>query len=80
MLLGNYQFSDLFALSLKYSHESADNLIPSIDYTSDRFTLAFLFTITQNFGINLEYSHTEIEIGNLDTDTDEIYVEGLYSF
>jgi hypothetical protein len=80
MLLGNYQFTDFFGLTLKYSHEDADNLLPSIDYSSDRFTLALLFSITQQFGINFEYSHTEIEIGNVDSDADEIYLEGLYTF
>ncbi|MAH26380.1 MAG: hypothetical protein CMI19_05425 [Opitutae bacterium] len=79
MLLGNYQFTDFFGLTLRYSHEDAENLVGN-DYVSDRITLAFLFSITQQFGINFEYSHTEIEIGSEDSDADEIYLEGLYTF
>ena len=80
MLLSNYQFTDFFGLTLRYSHEDGDNAIFGNDYETDRITLAFLFSITQQFGINFEYSHTEIEIGNVDSDADEIYLEGLYTF
>ena len=50
------------------------------DFESDRISLALLFSITQNFGINVEYSHTEIDTNLGDGDTDEFYVEGLVSF
>jgi hypothetical protein len=80
MILGNYQITDFFGLSLKYSHEDFDNLLPSIDYSSDRFTLALLFSITQQFGINFEYSHTEIDVGSLETHADEVYLESLFTF
>ena len=82
MLLGNYQFTDFFGLTLKYSHEDFSDLLgfDGIDYESDRITLALLFSVTQQLGINFEYSHTEIAIGSEDSDADEIYLEGLYTF
>ena len=53
MLLANYQFSDFFGATLRYSHMDFESM------ESDRVTFAFLFTITENFDINLEYSHTD---------------------
>ena len=81
MLMANYQFSNWFALTLRYSHEDVEDLLKSagvagLKYDSDRITLALLFSITQNFGINVEYSHTEFS----DDSADEFYVEGLLTF
>jgi hypothetical protein len=81
MLLANYQFSNWFGLTLRYSHENVEDLLKSyyvggLNYDSDRFTLALLFSVTENLGINLEYSHTEFS----DESADELYVEGLLSF
>ena len=49
--------------------------LKGIDYKSDRITLALLFALTSNFGINVEYSHADLDIGSADTDADEIYIE-----
>ena len=81
MLMANYQFSNWFAMTLRYSHENVEDILKSagvsgLEYDSDRITLALLFSITQNFGINVEYSHTEFS----DDSADEFYVEGLLSF
>ena len=38
---------------------------------ADRITIAALFSITDNFGINLEYSHTD----NDGVDDDEFYLQ-----
>ena len=80
MFLGNYQFTDFFGLTLRYSHEDGDDVLLGSDYETDRITLALLFSITESFGLNFEYSHTEIEIEGVDGDADEIYLEGLYTF
>jgi len=81
MLMANYQFSNWFAMTLRYSHEDVEDILKSagvsgLEYDSDRITLALLFSITQNFGINVEYSHTEFS----DDSADEFYVEGLLTF
>ena len=70
MLLANYQFSDFFGATLRYSHMDFESL------ESDRITFAFLFTITENFDINLEYSHTD----NDGADDDEFYLQALLSY
>ena len=70
MMLGNYQFVDWMAASLRYSHEDFN------DSEADRITLALLFTITDNLFFNVEYSTTEADAG----DYDEFYVEGLLTF
>jgi hypothetical protein len=82
MLMANYQFSNWFGLTLRYSHEDIENLLMplNLDIESDRITLALLFSVTQNFGINFEYSHTEYEGDGWDDSADEVYVEGLLSF
>jgi len=80
MLLANYQFTDFLAATFRYSHEDGENILWYNDFESDRISLALLFSITQNFGINVEYSHTEIDTNLGDGDTDEFYVEGLVSF
>ena len=80
MILGNYQITDLLGLTLRYSHEDGDNIFYGDDYESDRITLAFLFSITQQFGINFEYSHTDVDIGDASYDADEVYLESLFTF
>ena len=70
MFLANYQFVDWFGATLRYTHEDHE------DKETDRITLAFLFTVTDNLFFNLEYSHTDDE----GSDTDEFYVEGLLTF
>jgi hypothetical protein len=80
MLLANYQFTDFFAATFRYTHEDGENINILNNYESDRITLALLFAITQNFALNIEYSHTEIDTNYGDGDTDEFYVEGLVSF
>ena len=47
---------------------------------ADRFTLAFLFSLTDNLFLNFEYSHTEVDTTGGDYDVDEIYIEGLFTF
>ena len=79
MLLGNYQFNSVFGLTLKYAHEDIEKALLNID--SDRISLALLFSITDQFGFNVEYSHTEFDIANVgDGDADEFYLEGLFNF
>jgi len=80
MLLANYQFTDFFAATLRYTHENGDNILGYNEFDADRITLALLFAITENFGINVEYSHTELDTNVGDSDADEFYVEGLVSF
>jgi len=80
MLLANYQFSNWFGMTLRYSHEDWENILAGYNLESDRITLAFLFSVTENFAINLEYSHTEYEVGDAEDSADEFYLEGLLSF
>ena len=70
MLLANYQFSDFFGATIRYSHMDFESL------ESDRITLAFLFSVTENFDVNLEYSHTS----NDSEDANEFYLQGLLSY
>ena len=77
MLLASYQFTDWFAATLRYSHE--DYEIGSAEHDADRFTLAFLFSVTDNFGLNVEYSTTSVD-STLQGDYDEFYIEGLISY
>jgi hypothetical protein len=78
MLLANYQFSDLIAASIRYVYEDVQTgLTEGAD--SDRITLAVLFSITQNFGLNLEYSHWAVNEEN-DFSVNEFYVQGLLTF
>jgi hypothetical protein len=70
MLLANYQFSDFFAATIRYAlmdHESVE---------SNRITLAALLSVTDNFGLNFEYSHTAQD----NADKDEFYVQGLITY
>ena len=83
MLLANYQFTDWFAATLRYTHEDYEILGDSAD--ADRFTFAFLFSITDNFGLNVEYSTTSVDNksgGSLfdQGDYNEFYIEGLISY
>lgn len=80
MALVNYSFTDWFATTLRYSYE--DNEIVSLGFeSSDRFSLAMLFSISNNLFVNLEYSHAEHKlISGGDNDIDEIYLEGLLTF
>jgi hypothetical protein len=70
MLMANYQFSDFFGATLRYSHSDYEAL------ESDRITLAFLFSITENFDVNLEYSHTD----NDSADENEFYLQALLHY
>ena len=77
MFLANYQFVDWFGATFRYSHEDVDQTVGEME--ADRFTLALLFTLTQNLFLNVEYSHTEVD-GLIFDDRDEFYIEGLYTF
>ena len=83
MLLASYQFTDWFAATLRYSHEDYETT--GDEARCGRISLAFLFSVTDNFGINVEYSTTSVDNGNarriLDQgDYDEFYIEGLISY
>jgi hypothetical protein len=78
MLMGNYQFNDVFGLTLRYSHEDEDN--PN-GYETDRITLYTSFTVTDNLRFGLEYSHASVDVATgVDYDVDEFYAESLLSF
>ena len=79
MFLANYQFVDWFGATFRYSHEDIDHHGGG-DSDADRFTLAFLFSLTDNLFLNFEYSHTEVDTTGGDYDVDEIYIEGLFTF
>ena len=75
MLMGNYQFNNLFGLTLRYSHEDFENLAES-----DRITLYTSFAITDNFSLGLEYSHASVDAPTGDYDVNEFYANSLLSF
>ena len=75
MFLANYQFVDWFGATFRYSHEDLDPFVGA-DSDADRFTLALLFSLTQNLFLNVEYSHTALD----PDDVDEFYIEGLFTF
>ena len=75
MLLANYQFVDWFGATFRYSHEDLDPFVGA-DSDADRFTLALLFSLTQNLFLNVEYSHTALD----PDDVNEFYIEGLFTF
>jgi hypothetical protein len=86
MLLANYQFTDWFAATLRYTHEDFE-LGSGHSTDSDRFTIATLFTLTEHFGINVEYSTTSTDNSAVATsagldqgDYDEFLVEGLITY
>ena len=70
MILAHYQFSDFFGATLRFAHSDYEVL------ESDRITLAFLFSITENFDVNLEYSHTD----NDGADENEFYLQALLHY
>jgi hypothetical protein len=81
MLLGNYQFTDWFAGTLRYTHEDIES--GSSAYDSDRLTFAVLFSLTDNFGLNVEYSTTSVDTPSGTTspgDYNEFYIEGLITY
>lgn len=73
MLLANYQFTDWFGATLRYTHEDFDDANVEID----RITLALLFSLTENLALNVEYSHSDRDSAG---DLDEFLIEGLLSF
>jgi hypothetical protein len=76
MLMGNYQFNDVFGLTLRYSHEDEDT-----KEDSDRITIYASFTVTDNLRFGLEYSHASVDVATgADYDVDEFYAESLLSF
>ncbi|MDG1139863.1 MAG: hypothetical protein P8N49_10135 [Opitutales bacterium] len=77
MLLANYQFTDWFAATLRYTHEDYEKGL--VDHEADRFTFAFLFSITDNFGLNVEYSTTDVD-STTQGDYNEFYIQGLLSY
>ena len=77
MLLANYQFTDWFAATIRYTHEDVE--VGNVDHDSDRFTFATLFTLTENFGVNVEYSTTSVD-STTQGDYDEFFVEGLITY
>lgn len=80
MVMANYSFTDWVAATLRYSHE--DNEIGILPYESaNRFTLALLFTVTNNLYFNFEYSNAQRDThGGGEDNLDEIYLEGLLTF
>jgi len=70
MLLANYRFSDFFAATIRYAFMDREA------NESNRVTLAALLTITDNFGVNFEYSHKAED----NDDEDEFYVQGLITY
>ena len=91
MLMANYQFTDWFAATLRYTHEDyEDDSLPGAgdyDWRSDRITFGFLFTITDHFGLNVEYSTASVDNSNSAVlagkavgDYDEFLVEGLITY
>jgi hypothetical protein len=83
MLMGSYQFNNFFALTLRYSHEDFEYSATK-EEDSDRITIGAGFSITDNFGINLEMSHSGVDVknGGADSsyDVEEYYAEGIMTF
>jgi hypothetical protein len=75
MLMGNYQFNNLFGLTLRYSHEDFEGLAES-----DRITLYTSFAITDNFSLGLEYSHASVDAVAGDYDVNEFYANSFLTF
>jgi hypothetical protein len=78
MLLANYQFVDWFGATFRYTHEDLET-ISGAESEVDRFTLALLFSLSQNLFLNLEYSHSAIDSA-LSDDINEFRIEGLLTF
>jgi len=77
MFLANYQFANWMGATIRYSHEDYEAM--SVSSEADRLTFALLFSITENFGLNLEYSTTSVDSKTVG-DYDEFYVEGLITY
>jgi len=77
MLLANYQFTDMFAATLRYAHMDEEH--GNTHRQSDRITLALLFNITDHFDINFEYSHVDEDNPNGDNDN-EFYLQALLAY
>ena len=75
MFLANYQFVDWFGATFRYSHEDLETFLGA-ESDADRFTLALLFSLSQNLFLNVEFSHTELD----SDDKEEFYIEGLFTF
>jgi hypothetical protein len=60
---------------LRYAYMNAD-FKGGPDVDANRITLAALLSITQNFDLNFEYSHTAQD----NADKDEFYVQGLITY
>ena len=75
MALVNYSFTDWFAATLRYTYED-DDAGSDDDLDAHRFTLALLFTVTDNLFFNTEYSHTSKD----SSDVNDFRVEGLLTF
>jgi hypothetical protein len=78
MLLANYQFSDFFGATLRYSHIDVE--VGGLNADTDRVTLALLFDLTENFALNFEYSHAEVDISSSQSSVDELYLQALLSY
>jgi len=72
MLLANYQFSDFLGATFRYVH------MDHHDVEADRLTLAALLSLTENFGLNLEWSYTSSDLKA--HDGNEFYIEGLITY
>jgi hypothetical protein len=75
MLLANYQFTDMFAATIRYAH--MDEEVGAAHNQTDRITLALLFNITDHFDINFEYSHVDEDNGDNDN---EFYLQALLAY
>jgi hypothetical protein len=85
MFLANYQFANWMGATIRYSHEDYEAMSVSggssvsANSEADRLTFALLFSITENFGLNVEYSTTSVDSTSVG-DYDEFYVEGLITY
>jgi hypothetical protein len=77
MFLANYQFASWMGATFRYSHEDYESM--SVSHDADRFTFALLFSITENFGLNVEYSTTSVDSASVG-DYDEFQIEGLITY
>jgi hypothetical protein len=82
MLMANYQFNNLFGLTLRYSHEDFEIDAFSSKGDTDRFTLSPSFSVTDNLTILLEYSHVNLDSASIggSKDADEVYAETIFNF
>jgi hypothetical protein len=82
MLMANYQFNNVFGLTLRYSHEDFEVDGLSAKGDTNRFTLSPSFSITDNLTILLEYSHISLDSTGLGGgyDANEVYAETIFNF